>query len=178
MCYCSGETVYENTKFRISYIEITVSVEFRLFASDRSAFSFGTPQRCWRRRGPSPGAFSSCSIFSPSQPHPAAAPGALGGDTGTHGRGWLVSGREAVSSPRLQPFSSASGALYTGCSPSRVSEQTMPIIYFIYVFNTLYYGRCFVASDPVFLCYVFLLKLAAPAAGGFPCWYLLKVEVY
>lgn len=99
----------------------------------------------------------------------------LGGDTGTHGRGWLVSGREAVSSPRLQPFSSASGALYTRCSPSRVSEQTMPIIYFIYVFNTLCLGGVLWL---LILCYVFLLKLAAPAAGGFPSWYLLKAEVY
>lgn len=54
------------------------------------------------------------------------------------------------------------GALSTCFHLSSVSEQTMPIIYFF--FNTLCNGRCFVASDTLVLCYMFLLKLAAPAA--------------
>lgn len=89
-------------------------------------------------------------------PHPASVPGPCGSD------------REAQWSPvahpsTLQLFPLDLGALCTWFHPSSVSEQTMPIIYFIF-FNTLCYGRCFVASDTLVLCYVFLLKLAAPAA--------------
>lgn len=47
-------------------------------------------------------------------------------------------------------------------SPSTVSEQNVPIIYLPLHRVT----EDFVASDTLFLCYVFLLRLAAPAAGS------------
>lgn len=89
-------------------------------------------------------------------PHPAS----VAGPSGSH--------REAqwswVAHPStLQLFALDLGALATLFHLSSVSEQIMPIIYFIF-FNTLCYGRCFVASDTLVLCYMFLLKLAAPAA--------------
>lgn len=47
-----------------------------------------------------------------------------------------------------------------------------------YFFNTLCYGRCFVASDTLVLCYVFLLKLAAPAARRVSLVVSLESGVY
>lgn len=55
-----------------------------------------------------------------------------------------------LSLPKL--FPSALGDVYTWFHLSMVSEQTMPIIYFI-LFNTLCYKRCFVPSDT--LCSMF-----------------------
>lgn len=87
-------------------------------------------------------------------PHPALVPGPSGSDRQDQ---W-----SHVSHPStLQLFPLDLGAFSTWFHLSLVSEQTMPIIYFIF-FNTLCYGRCFVASDTLVLCYVFLL--AAPAA--------------
>lgn len=103
-------------------------------------------------------------------PHPASVPGPSGSD------------REAqwswVAHPStLQLFPFDLGALSTWFHLSSVSEQTMPIIYFIF-FNTLCYGRCFVASDILILCYVFLLKLVAPAACRVSLVVSLESRVY
>lgn len=69
------------------------------------------------------------------------------------------------------------GSPFRLVSPNSVSEQTMPIIYFLF-FNTLCYGRCFVASDTLILCYVFLLKLVAPAACRVSLVVSLESRVY
>lgn len=149
-------------------------------ASDRSESSFRTLlpglQRCLQRCNPPPTARLPCSIFNaPPGPilHRHQVPAELA--RGLDGRGWLVSRREAISSLRLQLFPSALGALHTCFHSSTVSEQTMPIIYFCF-FNTLCYGRRFVASDT--LCSVFLLKIAAPAAGRVSLLVSLASEVY
>lgn len=89
-------------------------------------------------------------------PHPASVPGPSASDRQAQ---WS---RVAYPST-LQLLLLDLGALSTYFHLSSVSEQIMPIIYFIF-FNTLCYGCCFVASDTLVLCYMFLLKLAAPAA--------------
>lgn len=89
-------------------------------------------------------------------PHPALVPGPSGSDRQAQ---WS----QVAYPSTLQLLPLDLGALSTCLHLSSVSEQTMPIIYFIF-FNTLCYGRCFVTSDSLVLCYMFLLKLAAPAA--------------
>lgn len=63
--------------------------------------------------------------------------------------------------PSIHSFPLALGALPLA-SPSTISEQNMPIIYLPLHHVT----EDSVASDILFLCYVFLLQLAAPAAGS------------
>lgn len=133
---------------------------------------------CWScsTAVPSPNAYLPCSVFTgPRGPilHRRQVPLEL--TRRLDGHGWLASGQEAISSFPVQLFPSALGALYAWFRLSTVSEQTMPIIYFIF-FNTLCYGRRFVASDT--LCYVFLLKIAAPAAGRVSVLVSLASEVY
>lgn len=110
-------------------------------------------------------------------PHPASASHPLGADTGAQCTcEYPVSRRDAVLSFHAQLFTLGAlippqtalpfslGALHLWFHPSTVPEQTRPIIYFLF-FNTPCYGRCFVASDTLFPCYMFLLQLAAPPAS-------------
>lgn len=148
-------------------------------ASDKSESSFWTLlptlQQCLQCCNPSPNAYLPCSIFSASPGsilHPRQVPLEL--TLGLDGRGWLASGREAISSLRGQLFPSALGALYAWFRLSTVSEQTMPIIYLF--FFLIHY----VMEDVLWLLILcvmcFYSKLQHQQLVGFPCWYLLQVK--
>lgn len=123
---------------------------------------------------PSPNAYLPCNVFTgPWGPilHQRQVPLEL--TCGLDGHGWLASGREAVSSLPVQLFPLALGALYAWFRLSTVSEQTTPIIYFIFLIHCVMEDVLWL----LILCVMcFYSKLQHQQLVGFPCWYLLQVK--
>lgn len=145
-------------------------------ASDRSESSFQMLLLVLQHCNP----FSQCllalqCLYRSLGPHPASAPGPLGADmwawwswvAGERARSRFIPPCTAV------PFGFGNPLCLVSPKHGLRTDHANHIFYF---FNTLCYGRRFVASDT--LCYVFLLKIAAPAAGRVSVLVSLASEVY